>query len=38
MHLEVKIPENGREKIFRDKQITNKVEVMFSFVKVLPER
>ena len=38
MHLEVKMPENSRKKIFEDKQITNKVWLMFLHVKVLMER
>ena len=35
MYLQVKIPENGRKNVFRDKQTTNKVAVMFLDVKVL---
>ena len=35
MYLQVKIPENGRKNVFRDKQTTNKVSVVFLDVKVL---
>ena len=38
MYFQVKIPENGRKKIFRDKQRTKKVPLMFSDVKLLTEK
>ena len=38
MYFQVKMPENGRNNIFRDKQTTNKVPLMFLDVKVLAER
>ena len=38
MHFQVKIPENGRENIFRDKQTRNKVPLIFPDPKVLTER
>ena len=38
MYLQVKMPENGRKNIFRNKEITNKVPLMFLDVKVLTER
>ena len=38
MHFQVKLPENGRKKIFRDKQTRNNAALMFSDVKVLKER
>ena len=37
MHFEHKMPENGRNNIFRDKQATNKVPLMFLDIKVLTE-
>ena len=37
-YFQVKIPENGRKNIFRDKQPTNKVKLIFFDVKVLTER
>ena len=37
MHFEVKMPENDRKNIFRDKQTTNKVPLMFLDVRVLTE-
>ena len=37
MHFQVKMPENGRKKIFRDEQTTNKVQLIFLDVKVLTE-
>ena len=37
MHIQVKVPENGRINIFRDQQTTNKVPLMFLDVKVLTE-
>ena len=38
MHFKVKMPENDRKNIFRDKQTTNKVPLMFLDVRVLTER
>ena len=38
MNLQVKMPENNRKEIFRDKQTTNKVLLMFLDVKMLTER
>ena len=38
MYLQVKMPENGRKNVFRDKLITSKVPVMFLDVKVVTER
>ena len=38
MHFQDKFRENGRENIFRDKQTTNNVPLMFLGVKVLTER
>ena len=38
IHFQVKISENGRKNLFRDKQTTNKVPLMLLDVKVLPER
>ena len=38
IHFQVKMPENGRNKIYRDKQTTNKVPLMFLDVKLLTER
>ena len=38
MHLQVKMPGNGGRNIFRDKQTTNKIALMFLDVKVLTER
>ena len=38
MHFQVKMPENGRNKIFREKQATNKVPLMLLDAKVLTER
>ena len=37
MYLEVKMPQNDRKKIFRDKQTTNKVPLMFLDAKVLTD-
>ena len=37
MHFQVKMPENGRKYIFRDKQPTKKVPVMFVDVKVVTQ-
>ena len=38
MYFQVKMPGKGRKNIFRDKQTTNKVPLMFLDVKVLTER
>ena len=38
MHFQVKMPENGRKKIFREEQTTNKVPLMLFDIKVLTER
>ena len=38
MYLQVKKPQNGRKKIFRDKQTTNKVPLMVLDIKLLTER
>ena len=38
MDFQVKMPKNGRKNIFRDKQTTNKVPLIFFDVKVLTER
>ena len=38
MHLQFKMLENGGNHIFRDKQTTNKVPVIFLDVKILTER
>ena len=35
MHFQFKVPENGRKHEFRDKQITNKVPVIFLDVKLV---
>ena len=35
MHFQVKMPENGRKNIFREKETTNKVPLMFLDVKCL---
>ena len=37
MYLKVKMPENGRKNVFKGKQTTNKVPLMFLDVKVLTE-
>ena len=37
MHFQVKVPGKGRKNIFRDKQTTNKVLLIFLNVKVLTE-
>ena len=37
MHLEVKMPENGRNKVFRSKQSPNKVPLLFLNMKMLEE-
>ena len=38
MHFQVKMAENGRKKLSRDKQTTKKGPLMFLDVKVLAER
>ena len=38
MHFQVKMIENGRKNIFRDKQTANKVPLLFLHVKVRTER
>ena len=38
MHFQVKMPENGKKNIFREKQTTNKMPLMFLDVNVLRER
>ena len=38
MHFQVKMSENGRKEMFRDKQTRKKVLLMFLDVKVLKER
>ena len=38
MHFQVKMPEIDRNKMFREKQTTNKVALMFLDLKVLTER
>ena len=38
MHLQVKMIENGKKNISREKQTINKVPLMFLDVKVLTER
>ena len=35
MHFQFKVPENGRKDIFCDKQITNKVPLIFLDVKLV---
>ena len=37
MHFEVEMPENGRQNIFRDKQTTKKVPLIFLDFKVITE-
>ena len=37
MHFQLRMPENGTEKIFRDKKRTNNVPLMILDVKVLTE-
>ena len=37
MHFKVKMPENGGKNIFKDKQATNKVLLMFLDANVLTE-
>ena len=37
MHLQVKKPQNGRIKVFPDKQATSKVPMIFLNVKTLKE-
>ena len=38
MYLQAKMPENGRRNVFRDKQTTNKVPMMFLDSNVLTQR
>ena len=38
MHFQIKMRENGRKNMFREKQTTNKLPLMFLDVKVLTER
>ena len=38
MYFQVEIPESGTKNIFRDKQTTKKVPLMFLDVKVVKER
>ena len=38
MHLKVKIPQFGRNKIFRHKQTANKVSLMLLDIKMLKEK
>ena len=38
MHFLIKMPENDRENIFRDKKTIKKVPLMFPEVKVLTKR
>ena len=38
MNFEVKMPQNGRKNIFRDKQTTKKVPLTFLDVQVVTER
>ena len=38
MNFEVKMPQNGRKNIFRDKQTTKKVPLIFLDVQVVTER
>ena len=38
MHFQVKMPQNGKENTFRDKQTTNKVVLMFFNDKLLTKR
>ena len=38
MPFQVKIPQNDMKNVFRDKQTTNKVPLVFLDVKVLTER
>ena len=38
MHFQVKVLENGRNNLFRYKETTNKVPLMFLYVKVLSKR
>ena len=38
MNFQIKMPENGRKNIFREKETTNKVPLVFLVFKVLAER
>ena len=38
IYLQVKMPQNGRKNVFRDKQIKNKVPLLFLHAKLLTER
>ena len=38
MHFQVKMPENDRKNIFRDKQTTSRLPLMFLDVKVFTEK
>ena len=38
MNFEVKMPQNGRKNIFRDKQTTKKVPLIFLDVQVVTQR
>ena len=38
MHFQVKMQENGRHNIFREKQTINKIPLMFLDVKVVEEK
>ena len=38
MHLQVKIPQNGKNKVFTGKQTTRKVPLMLLDVKMLKKR
>ena len=38
MYVQVKVPENGKKNIFRDKETTNKIPLMFLDVNVLTKR
>ena len=37
LHLLIKMPEKGRNKVFRDKQAPNNVPLLFLDVKILEE-
>ena len=37
MHLQVKTPQNGRTRVFREKQATSKVPLIFLNVKMIKE-
>ena len=38
LYLVMKIPENGTKKVFRDKQVPNKVPLLFLDVKMLRQK